>query len=43
MKTIEFTNEQLQQLEVYLTWIANESTNAKEDLKNIETLLAKLK
>lgn len=43
MKTIEFTNEELQQLEVYLTYTANYSTNAKEDLKNIETLLAKIK
>ena len=43
MKTIKFTNEEIEQLQNYLYWTKSVSTKAKTDIKNIDNLLNKLK
>ena len=43
MKTIQFTNEELEQMKMYLSYLPENVTTAKTDLKNIESLIEKLK
>tara|TARA_R110000803_G_scaffold179626_1_gene242023 strand:+ start:369 stop:500 length:132 start_codon:yes stop_codon:yes gene_type:complete len=43
MKTIQFTNEELEQIRMYLSFLPHRVTKAKKDLKNIESLIEKLK
>ena len=43
MKTIKFTNEEIEQLEAYLYWTKNVSTKTKSDHQKIDALLLKLK
>lgn len=43
MKTVKFTTEEIEQLEAYLIWTAQEVTKAKKDIEQINNLLNKLK
>ena len=43
MKTIQFTTEEIKQLQDYLYWTKNVCTKAKKDIENINNLLMKLK
>ena len=43
MKTVKFTTEEIEQLEAYLYWTKTVSTKTKNDIRNIDNLLNKLK